>query len=164
MASCRQIRTGVSTGAVGREGSSPRSSVFTSVSVGSSPRSLFTSANRSNRCSHCTKYCTRTIRYVTLRFRDRRGAASLRHRSRAAIRDLSEISRGRGGWKQREGHNFLRPRKGRGHEKWAIKRGRVMQIHARDHVEVQLQKKKKDLSFTSEKSLGEIGELSDQLS
>ena len=39
-----------------------------------------------------------------------------------------------------------------------------MQIHARDHVEVHLQKKKKDLSFTSEKSLGEIRELSDQLS
>ena len=44
------------------------------------------------------------------------------------IRDLSEISRGEGGWKQREGHNFLRLRKGRGHEKWAVKRGRVMQI------------------------------------
>ena len=27
-------------------------------------------------------------------------------------------------------------RKGRGHEKWAVKRGRVMQIYARDHVEV----------------------------
>ena len=48
---------------------------------------------------------------------------------------MSEISRGRGGggWKQREGHNFLRLRKGRGHEKWVIKRGRVMQIYARDH-------------------------------
>ena len=44
------------------------------------------------------------------------------------VRDLSEISRGEGGWKQREGHNFLRLRKGRGHEKWAVKRGRVMQI------------------------------------
>ena len=32
------------------------------------------------------------------------------------------------GWKQREGHNFLRLRKGRGHEKWAVKRGRVMQM------------------------------------
>ena len=39
------------------------------------------------------------------------------------IRDLSEISRGEGGRKQREGHNFLRLRKGRGHEKWAVKRG-----------------------------------------
>ena len=36
-------------------------------------------------------------------------------------------------WKQREGHNFLRLRKGRGHEKWAVERGRVMQIYARDH-------------------------------
>ena len=43
---------------------------------------------------------------------------------------------GGGGWKQREGHNFLRLRKGRGHEKWAIKRGRVMQIYARDHEEL----------------------------
>ena len=62
------------------------------------------------------------------------------------LRDLSEISRGRGGgWKKREGHNFLRLRKGRGHEKWAVKRGRVMQIYARDHVEVHPQKKKEVL-------------------
>ena len=27
------------------------------------------------------------------------------------------------GWKQREGHNFLRLRKRRGHEKWAVKKG-----------------------------------------
>ena len=63
----------------------------------------------------------------------------------AKKRDLSEISRGRRGWKQREGHNFLRLRKGRGHEKWAVKRGRVMQIYARDHVEVHPQKKKEVL-------------------
>ena len=50
---------------------------------------------------------------------------------------------GRGGWKQRGGHNFLSLRKGRGHEKWAVKRGRVMQIYARDHVEVHPQKKRK---------------------
>ena len=62
------------------------------------------------------------------------------------------------------GSQLFETQKREGHEKWAIKRGRVMQIHARDHVEVHLQKKKKDLSFTSEKSLGEIGELSDQLS
>ena len=61
------------------------------------------------------------------------------------IRDLSEISRGGGGWKQREGHNFLRLRKRRGHEKWAVKKGRVMQIYARDHVEVHPQKKKEVL-------------------
>ena len=48
---------------------------------------------------------------------------------------------GGGGWKQREGHNFLRLRKGRGHEKWAVERGRVMQIYARDHVEVHPRKK-----------------------
>ena len=30
------------------------------------------------------------------------------------IRDLSEISRGEGGWKQREGHNFLRLQKREG--------------------------------------------------
>ena len=64
---------------------------------------------------------------------------------------MSEISRGEGGWKQREGHNFLRLRKGRGHEKWAVKRGRVMQICVRDHV------------FCI-KNLEEIGESSDELS
>ena len=63
----------------------------------------------------------------------------------AYVRDLSEISRGEGGWKQRGGHNFLSLRKGRGHEKWAVKRGRVMQIYARDHVEVHPQKKKEVL-------------------
>ena len=65
---------------------------------------------------------------------------------KSSLRDLSEISRGGGGgWKQREGHNFLRLRKGRGHEKWAVKRGRVMQIYARDHAEVHPQKKKEVL-------------------
>ena len=57
---------------------------------------------------------------------------------------MSEISRGEEGWKQREGHNFLRLQKGRGHEKWAVKRGRFMQICVRDHVEVHPQKKKKN--------------------
>ena len=61
------------------------------------------------------------------------------------LRDLSEISRGEGGWKQREGHNLLRLRKGRGNEKWAVKRGRVMQIYTRDHIEVYPQKKKEVL-------------------
>ena len=69
----------------------------------------------------------------------------------AKKRDLSEISRGRRGWKQREGHNFLRLRKGRGHEKWAVKRGRVMQIYARDHVEVHPQKKKEVLYLEKNK-------------
>ena len=39
----------------------------------------------------------------------------------------------------------MRLRKGRGHEKWAVKRGRVMQMYARDHVEVHPQKKKEVL-------------------
>ena len=52
---------------------------------------------------------------------------------------------GGGGWKQREGHNVLRLRKERGHEKWAIERGRVMQIYALDHIEVHPQKKKEVL-------------------
>ena len=49
------------------------------------------------------------------------------------------------GWKRREGHNFLRLRKGRGHKKWAVKRGRVMQMYARNHAEVHPQKKKEVL-------------------
>ena len=53
-----------------------------------------------------------------------------------SLRDLSEISRREGRWKQREGQNFLRLRKGRDQEKWAVKRGRVMQIYTREHVEV----------------------------
>ena len=41
--------------------------------------------DRPNRCSDCTKNGTKTaIRYVTLNFPDRSGAASLRHRRRAA--------------------------------------------------------------------------------
>ena len=48
------------------------------------------------------------------------------------VRDLSEISSGEGGWKQREGHNFLSCRKERGHEKLAVKRERVMQICVRE--------------------------------
>ena len=39
----------------------------------------------------------------------------------------------------------MRLRKGRGHEKWAVKRGRAMKIYARDHVEVHPQKKKEIL-------------------
>ena len=61
------------------------------------------------------------------------------------LRDLSEISRGEGEWKQREGHIFLSLRKGRDHEKCAVKRERVRQIYARDHVEVHPHKKKEVL-------------------
>ena len=57
----------------------------------------------------------------------------------------------------------MRLRKGRGHEKWAVKRGRVMQMYARDHIEVHPQKKKEVL-YLVKKNLGEIGESSDQLS
>ena len=52
-----------------------------------------------------------------------------------------ELAGGGGGRKQSQGHNFLRLSKGRGHEKWAVKRERVMQMYAHDHVEVHLQKK-----------------------
>ena len=57
--------------------------------------------------------------------------------------------------KQRDGHNS--------HEKWAVKRGRVMQICVRDHLEVHPQKEKRSSLFCK-KNLGEIGESSDQLS
>ena len=67
------------------------------------------------------------------------------------LRDLSEISRRSWGWKQREGHNFLRLRKGRGHEKWAVKRARVMQMYALDLIEVHPQKKKEVLYLVKKK-------------
>ena len=60
-------------------------------------------------------------------------------KTKVLVRDLSEISRGRGG------QTFLSLKKGRGHEKWAVKRGRVMQIYARDHTEFHPQKKKEVL-------------------
>ena len=75
-----------------------------------------------------------------------------------------KLAGGDGGWKKREGHNFLRLKKGRGHEKWAVKRGRVMQMYARDHIEVHPQKKKEVLYLVKKKNLGKIGESSDQLS
>ena len=46
----------------------------------------------------------------------------------------------------------MRLRKGRGHEKWAVKRGSVMQIYARDHVEVHPQKKKEVLYLVKKKT------------
>ena len=42
---------------------------------------------------------------------------------------------------------FSESQKGRGHEKWAVKRGRVMQICVRDYVEVHPRKKKVVLYF-----------------
>ena len=50
-----------------------------------------------------------------------------------------------------EGHKFLRLRKGRGNKNWAVKRGRVMQMYACDHVEVHPQKKKKVLYLVKKK-------------
>ena len=64
---------------------SPHSSIFTSVSVDSSPRSyLFTSMVRI-RVQTAPKCCTEPLRYMTLHFRDPRGAASPRYRKRAKI-------------------------------------------------------------------------------
>ena len=63
----------------------------------------------------------------------------------ALLGTCQKLAGGEGGWKQREGHDFLRLRKWRGHKKWAVKRGRVMQIYVRDHVEVHPQKKKEVL-------------------
>ena len=77
--------------------------------------------------------------------------------SRHIFRDLSEISRGGGVWKQREGHNVLRLRKGRGHEKWAVERGRVMQRYAHDHVEVHPQKKKEVLYLVKKRTTKHYG-------
>ena len=77
---------------------------------------------------------------------------------------MSEISRGRGGGGNRgRVTTFLDCRKGRGHETWAVKKGRIMQICVRDHVEVHPRKKKEVLYFVKKK-VGEIGESSDQLS
>ena len=42
---------------------------------------------------------------------------------------------------------FETAEKGGGHEKWAVKRGRVMQIRVRDHVEIHPEKKKQVLYF-----------------
>jgi len=64
---------------------SPHSSIFTSVSVDSSPRSyLFTSMVQIH-VQTAPKCCTEPLRYVTLHLRDRRGAASPRYRNPAKI-------------------------------------------------------------------------------
>ena len=65
--------------------SSSHSRIFTFVSVGSSPRFyLFISATGRIGVHTAPKCGTKRIRYVMLHFRDRRDAASLRHRNRAA--------------------------------------------------------------------------------
>lgn len=64
--------------------SSLHSWIFTSVLVGSNPRSyLSTSATVWIPVHTAPKSDTEPIRYVTLHFRDRCGAASLRHKNRA---------------------------------------------------------------------------------
>ena len=68
-------------------------------------------------------------------------------RHKILIRDLSEISRGEGGGNRGRVTTFWDCRKGRGHKKWAVKRGRVMQISVRDHIEVHPQKKKEILNI-----------------
>ena len=62
----------------------------------------------------------------------------------------SRLNHGR---QQREGPNFLRLRKGKGHEKWAVKMGRVMQMYARDHIEVHPQTKKGALCLVKRKKI-----------
>ena len=68
------------------------------------------------------------------------------------IRDLSEISRGGGGGGNRgRVTTFLRPRKGRDHEKWAVKKGRAMQTYALDHVRGSLTEEKRSFLFGKKK-------------
>ena len=61
---------------------------------------------------------------------------------------MSEISRGGRGLETEGGSQlFDTAEKGGVVKKWAVKRGRVMQICVRDHVEVHPQKKKEVLYF-----------------
>ena len=63
--------------------------IFTSISVGSIPHSyLFTSATGRIGFHTVSKYGIKPIQCVTLHFRDRRGAASVHHRNRAALTGL----------------------------------------------------------------------------
>ena len=71
--------------------------IFTSVLVGSNPRSyLSTSATVWIPVHTALKSDTEPIRYVTLHFRDQCGAASLRHKNRAAttVRVCEQTPRG----------------------------------------------------------------------
>ena len=49
------------------------------------------------------------------------------------------------------GSQLFEPQKREGHEKWAVKRGMVMQRYATDHVEVHPQKKKEVLYLAKNK-------------
>ena len=74
---------------LGALNSSPLSGLFTSVSVGSSTRFYrFTSATGRIGVYTILKYDKKPIRYLMLHVWDRRGAASLRHRNRAATKIL----------------------------------------------------------------------------
>ena len=81
----------------------------------------------------------------------------------SSLGTCQKLAVGRGGGNKGGVTTFRDCRKGRGHEKWAVKRGRVMQICVRDHVEVHPQKKKGVLYFVKKK-LGEIAKSSDKLS
>ena len=67
---------------------------------------------------------------------------------------MSEASSGEGGGNRGRVTTFRDRRKGRGHEKWAVKRGRVMQICVLDHVEAHPQKKKEVFLFCKKKKPG----------
>ena len=62
-----------------------------------------------------------------------------------------KLAGGEGGGNRGRVTTFWDCRKGRGHEKWAVKRGRVMQMYARDHIEVHPQKKKEVLYLVKKK-------------
>ena len=72
--------------------------------------------------------------------------------SKGGIRDLlcQKLAAGGGGNRGRV-TTFWDCRKGRSHEKWAVKRGRVMQTCVRDHVEVHPQKKTEVHYFVKKK-------------
>ena len=73
-------------GGFGERNPNPHSWIFTFISLDPSPRSyLFTSATVPIPVHIAPKCGTEPIRYVTLHFRDQRGEASLRYRSRAEI-------------------------------------------------------------------------------
>ena len=64
---------------------SPHSSIFTSVSVDSSPRSYLLTSMVQIQVQTAPKCWTEPLRYMTLHFRDRRGTASLRYRKGVKI-------------------------------------------------------------------------------
>ena len=69
----------------GELNASPHSSIFTSVSVDSSPRSYLFTSMVGVQVQTAPKRGTEPLGYVTLHLRDRRGAASPRYRNPAKI-------------------------------------------------------------------------------